>query len=150
VDEFWATRTGRWRSAMRDQAAPSVAERLYALIRADVEHGVLPAGVILPPEERVARELAITAAEVREVYARLVGEGVILRRTHGVAYVPSRDGEPLPDRGAATQIRFEAALLQAVREAAAQGLSSDEATVLFKAALQRMQGTNRDRDQTDD
>lgn len=134
---------------MRDQVAPTVAERLYGLIRADVDNGALPAGVILPPEERVARELAINVAEVRGVYARLVGEGVIQRRTHGVAYVPSRDGEPTPDRGAATQIRFEAALLQAVREAAAQGLSSDEATVLFKAALQRMQDMKRDPGKTD-
>lgn len=134
---------------MRYQAAPTVAERLYALIRADVENGVLPAGVILPPEERVASELAINTAEVRGVYARLVGEGVILRKTHGVAYVPARDGEPMPDRGAATQIRFEAALIQAVREAAAQGLSSEEATVLFKAALQRMQDVKRDPGKTD-
>ncbi len=150
MDEFWATRTGRWRSAMRDQSAPSVAERLYALIRADLENGALPVGVILPAEERVARELAINVAEVRGVYARLVGEGVIERRTHGVAYVPARDGESAPDRGAATQIRFEAALLQAVREAAAQGLSSEEATVLFTAALKRLQNSNLDSESKDD
>lgn len=131
---------------MRNQTAPTVAERLYVVIQADVEQGALPAGVILPPEERVAQQLAIDAAEVRDVYARLVSEGVIARKTHGVAYVPARDGETAPERGAATQIRFEAALLQAVREAAAQGLSDDDATVLFKAALQRRYELSREPD----
>jgi hypothetical protein len=37
--------------------------------------------------------------------------------------------------GDATQIRFDAALLKAVREAAARGLSSAEATGMFKAAV---------------
>ncbi len=41
-------------------------------------------------------------------------------------------------------------MLQAVREAAAQGLSSEEATVLFTAALKRMQDANRDPDKKDD
>jgi DNA-binding FadR family transcriptional regulator len=131
---------------MRNQTAPTVAERLYVVIQADVEQGALPAGVILPPEERVAQQLAIDAAEVRDVYARLVSEGVIARKTHGVAYVPARDGRTAPERGAATQIRFEAALLQAVREAAAQGLSDDDATVLFKAALQRRYELSREPD----
>jgi DNA-binding transcriptional regulator YhcF (GntR family) len=150
VGEFWANRTGRWRAAMRDQSAPTVAERLYFLIRADVDVGSLPAGVILPPEERVAQELAINAAEVRGVYARLVSEGVVRRRAQGAVFVPARDGEPTPDRGATTQIRFEAALLQAVREAAVQGLSSDEATVLFKSVLQRMHDVGQGSEQKDE
>jgi len=144
VEEFWATRTGRWRAAMRDQTAPTFAERLYAVIRADVKKGALPAGAILPPEERVAQELVIEAAEVRDVYARLVAEGVIVRRTHGVAYVPAGGGEPEPDHGEATQIRFEAALLRAGREAAAQGLSSAEATGMFEAAMLRAQSLEQE------
>jgi DNA-binding FadR family transcriptional regulator len=144
MDEFWATRTGRWRAAMRDQTAPTFAERLYAVIRADVKKGSLPAGAILPHEERVAQELAIETADVRDVYARLVAEGVIARRTHGMAYVPASDGEPEPSHGEATQIRFEAALLRAVREAAARGLSSAEATGMFKAAMLRAQSLEQD------
>ena len=45
--------------------------------------------------------------------------------------------------GDATQIRFEAALLKAVREAAARGLSSTEATGMFKAALIRLEAMER-------
>jgi hypothetical protein len=39
MDEYWATRTGRWRRAMRGQTGPSLAERLYQVIRQDVEGG---------------------------------------------------------------------------------------------------------------
>ena len=45
--------------------------------------------------------------------------------------------------GDATQICFEAALLKAVREAAARGLSSAEATGMFKAAAIRLEAMER-------
>ena len=60
MDEYWASRTGRWRRALRAaQQAPSMADRLYDVIHADIEAGALPAGAILPTPERVAQELTI-------------------------------------------------------------------------------------------
>ena len=53
MEEYWGTRTGRWRRAMLNATAPSLAERLYAVIRVDVEKGQLPAGALLPTAGRV-------------------------------------------------------------------------------------------------
>ena len=143
MQDYWATRTGRWRKALREQAAPSLAERLAAVIRADVATGALPPGALLPPAERVAQELMIEVGEVRAAYASLLTTGVIAQRTHGVSYVAARDGEKEANIGDATQLRFEKALMKAVREAAARGLSTTEATGMFKAAMQRLQETER-------
>ena len=44
MEEYWATRTGRWRRAMHGQHGPSLAERLDQVIRKDVDAGQLPAG----------------------------------------------------------------------------------------------------------
>ena len=149
VDEYWATRTGRWRKAMSAQGAASLAERLYTVIKADVTKGTLPAGALLPPVERVARELLIGTGDVHAAYGRLIADGVIAERDTGVPYVPAREGESEARIGDATQIRFEAALLKAVREAAARGLSSSEATGMFKAAMLRMQELGRDENHDD-
>ena len=75
---------------------------------------------------------------MRSACARLVADSVIVQREGGELCVPPREGEPDGKVGDATQIRFEAALLRAVREAAARGLTSAEATVLFKAAMLRI------------
>jgi DNA-binding transcriptional regulator YhcF (GntR family) len=141
MDEYWATRTGRWRKAMQGLAAPSLSERLYQVIRKDVEAKRMPAGALLPTSERVASELAITPAEVQSAYARLLADGLIEDREEGQLCI-ARDGRE-PSIGDATQIRFEAALLKAVREAAARGLSASEATGMFKAALVRLEGMER-------
>jgi DNA-binding transcriptional regulator YhcF (GntR family) len=137
MEEYWATRTGRWRRAMKGLAAPSLAERLYEVIRKDVEEGQLPPGAILPTSERVASELVLEPADVQAAYARLLSEGFIEERDKGRLCIVGQDREA--SVGDATQIRFEAALLKAVREAAARGLSSTEATGMFKAAVQRME-----------
>ena len=137
MDDYWATRTGRWRKAMRTTAGPSVGERLYQVIKADVEAKRLPAGALLPASERVAGELVLEVAEVRVAYARLQSEGLIEERGDGRLCITG-DGDATPV-GDATQIRFEAALLKAVREAAARGLSSADATGMFKAAMSRME-----------
>jgi DNA-binding transcriptional regulator YhcF (GntR family) len=122
---------------MRTTAGPSVGGRLYQVIRADVEAKRLPAGALLPSSERVAGELVLEAAEVRAAYARLQSEGLIEEREDGRLCIKGDGGEtPIGD---ATQIRFEAALLRAVREAAARGLSSADATGMFKAAMSRME-----------
>jgi DNA-binding transcriptional regulator YhcF (GntR family) len=141
MEEYWATRTGRWRRAMRGQEGPSLAERLHQVIRHDVEAGQLPAGALLPTSERVASELAIEPADVQAAYARLLATGLLEERVDGVLCIASQGRET--SVGDATQIRFEASLLKAVREAAARGLSSAEATGMFKAALIRMEGMQR-------
>jgi len=141
MQEYWATRTGRWRRAMHDRAGPSLAERLQQVIRQDVEAGQLPAGALLPTSERVAAELAIEPADVRAAYACLLADGLLDERVDGVLCVASHGRETTV--GDATQIRFEAALLKAVREAAARGLSSAEATGMFKAAVIRLEEMER-------
>lgn len=136
MDDYWATRTGRWRRALRGQHAPSMADRLYDVIHSDIEVGALPAGAILPCTERVANELTIEVAAVEAAYARLLSEGRLEKRDGGALAIATRGGKS--DVGDATQIRFEEALLRAVREAAARGLSTQEATGLFKATMQRV------------
>ena len=149
MDEYWATRTGRWRKAMHAQGAPSLAERLVAVIKSDVAKGVLPAGALLPTADRVARELMIPVADVRTAYACLVADNVVAQRGDDGLCVPARPGDSETTVGDATQIRFEAALLRAVREAAARGLTSSEATGMFKAAMLRMQALERGEDLDD-
>jgi DNA-binding transcriptional regulator YhcF (GntR family) len=138
MEEYWATRTGRWRRAMQGRAGPSFADRLFDVIVADIRAGALPAGAVLPSAERVASELMITADDVRSAYARLLAEEAIAERGDGVLCIPAPDGADA-SVGDATQIRFEAALLKAVREAAARGLSPADATGMFKAAILRLE-----------
>lgn len=144
MDEYWATRTGRWRKAMQGQSAPSFGQRLFAVIRADIAAGALPAGALLPTAERVSQELAIDAEDVRSAYARLLADGLIAERNGGVLFIPGAGANGHDATvGDGTQIRFEAALLKAVREAAARGLSSSEATGIFKAAMLRLNEMER-------
>jgi DNA-binding transcriptional regulator YhcF (GntR family) len=146
MDEYWATRTGRWRKAMQGQIGPPLAERLYEVIRADVRAAALPAGALLPGAERVASELTIPAEEVRTAYSRLLADGLIAERSDGVLFIPAPDGQG-SSVGDATQVRFEAALLKAVREAAARGLSTADATGMFKAAMLNFEGQDRKREE---
>ena len=141
MEDYWATRTGRWRRAMHNAAAPTLSDRLYQVIRADAEAGQMPAGALLPTTGRVAADLAIEDRDVEAAYTRLLSDGFLEVRGDGVLCIASRGHER--DVGDATQIRFEAALLKAVREAAARGLSSSEATGMFKAAAQRMEELER-------
>lgn len=141
MNEYWATRTGRWRQAMQSAAAPTLADRLYQVIRKDVQAGQLPAGALLPATGRVAADLAIEPSDVEAAYARLLAEGCIEERHDGALCISS-DGRDT-NVGDATQVRFEAALLRAVREAAARGLTSTEATGMFKAAALRMEEIER-------
>lgn len=137
MEEYWATRTGRWRKAMQGRAGPTFADRLFEVIVADIRVGALPAGALLPGAERVGCELLIPADDVRSAYARLLASGAIAERGDGVLFIPAPDGQDA-SVGDATQIRFEAALLRAVREAAARGLSVTDATGMFKAAILRL------------
>jgi DNA-binding transcriptional regulator YhcF (GntR family) len=126
---------------MQGAAAPTLADRLYEVIRKDVQAGQLPAGALLPATGRVAADLAIEPTDVEAAYARLLAEGCIEERSDGALCISS-DGRDT-SVGDATQVRFEAALLRAVREAAARGLTSTEATGMFKAAALRMEQIER-------
>ena len=89
----------------------------------------------------MAAELTIEPADVQAAYERLLAAGVLEVRADGNLCIASQGRET--NVGDATQIRFEAALLKAVREAAARGLSSTEATGMFKAAMVRLQEMER-------
>ena len=138
MDEYWATRTGRWRKAMQGRSGPSFSDRLFAVVRGDISAGALPVGAILPRAERVAVELVIAVEEVRSAYARLLAESLIAERNDGEFYIPrSGDSDGAESVGDATQIRFEATLLRAVRAAAARGLNPAEASDRFRAMMER-------------
>ena len=138
MDEYWATRTGRWRKAMQGRSGPTFSDRLYAVVRSDINAGALPVGAILPRAERVAVELVIAVDEVRSAYARLLAGGLIAERDDGVLYIPAPgNSDGSESVGDATQIRFEVTLLKAVRAAAARGLTSAEATDMFRAVMER-------------
>jgi DNA-binding transcriptional regulator YhcF (GntR family) len=149
MEDYWATRTGRWRKAMHGRTGPPFADRLFDVIVADIRAGALPAGALLPNAERVAGELMIPADDVRSAYARLLSEEVIAERSDGVLCIPSPNGQDA-SVGDATQIRFEAALLKAVREAAARGLSPADATGMFKAAILRLEPKAKPPDGSED
>ena len=123
-DDYWATRTGRWRRALRGQEAPSFCDRLYEVIRADIDAGALPAGVRLPSVARVASELAVQKSSVAAVYERMQRECLAEVRSDGEWHVVTRGQEQ--SLGDATQIRFEAALLKSVRDVTARGIAANE------------------------
>jgi DNA-binding transcriptional MocR family regulator len=151
MDEHWRHRLERWQEELGLVAAPSAAERLYGVIRAEVEAGALAPGELLPSAERIAPELAMRITDVRAAYARLAGERLIVDRTHGVPFVPARDAEPIA--GNSTHGGLEAALLQSVKEAAARGLCS-EAAERTRATMLRMRAMKQiaedDEDDDDD
>ena len=147
MDEYWATRTGRWRRAMQGRSGPSFAARLFEVIHSDIGSGALPAGALLPTAERVARELMISATDVHAAYGRLLAEGLIGERSDHELYIPGPADGPEATVGDATQIRFEAALLRAVREAAAHGLSATQATGMSRTAMLRVAARSARRDE---
>jgi DNA-binding transcriptional regulator YhcF (GntR family) len=131
-DDYWATRTGRWRRALRRQEAPSFCDRLYEVIRADIEAGALPAGARLPSVARVASELGVQKCSVAAVYERMQREALAEVRRDGEWHVVGRGDEH--SMGDATQIRLETALLKAVRDVAAKGIAANEPRRVADAA----------------
>jgi DNA-binding transcriptional regulator YhcF (GntR family) len=128
MHDYWTARSGRWRRSMRLVAAPSLAERLYQVIRADVEAGQLPAGALLPAKGRIAAQLTIDPVDVQAAYARLSAEGIVESRAGGELCI-MRNGHETAI-GDSTQMRFEASLIKAVRAAAAYGLGGDDGSGL--------------------
>jgi DNA-binding transcriptional MocR family regulator len=152
MEEHSGTRSGRWRRALREQGTLSLEERLYRVIRSDIESGALPAGALLPSSERIAQELTLQETEVQSALARLLIEGRLAVRDGGQICIASQG--QVVTVGDDTQRRFEASLFKAMREAQARGLSSTEASGMFKAALQRLgeieQEKKRNRDRGED
>jgi len=148
MEEQSGTRTGRWRRALREPSTLSLEERLYRVIRSDIESGTLPAGALLPSSARVAQELTLKETDVQSAFARLLGEGLLTVREGGQLCIASRG--PAASVGDETQRRFEASLLKAMREAQARGLSSSEASGMFKAALLRLSEGERGKEQDKD
>jgi len=139
---------GRWRRALYEQSTLSLEERLYRVIRSDIESGTLPAGALLPSSERVAQDLALEETAVQSALARLLVEGLLAVREGGQLCIASQG--PMKSVGDETQRRFEASLLKAMREAEARGLSSTEASGMFKAALQRLGEIEQDKQRSRD
>ena len=131
-DDYWATRTGRWRRALRSQEAPSFCDRLYEVIRADIEAGALPAGARLPSVERVASELSVQKSSVAAVYERMQRESLAEVRRDNEWHVVTHGDEQLI--GDATQIAMESALLKSVRDVAARGMAANEPRRVADAA----------------
>jgi DNA-binding transcriptional MocR family regulator len=123
-DDYWTNRTGRWRRALRQQVAPSLADRLHDVIYADIDAGALPAGTKLPRAERVAAQLSVPKASVQAAYDRLVVELHAELRDDGELHVKARGEEP--KLGDETLIRLEAALMKSVREVATRGMDAFE------------------------
>jgi DNA-binding FadR family transcriptional regulator len=98
MDDFWSTRTGRWRVALRRLESPTMVDRLYAVVRRDVDQGVLHEGATLPPESRFAKDLGMSTDDVREALEQLERDAVIERGDDG-AYRVSRRDDPEEDGG---------------------------------------------------
>jgi len=132
MDEFWATRTGRWRSRLQRDREGALERRLYRLICSDIEQHLLPPGAIMPTPARVAVELGIEAEAVAAAYRALLLDRFVEERPgKGLCITDrSRTGKGIGD---ATQIRFEKNLLTTARRAAAQGLSARDASGIFRA-----------------
>lgn len=78
--------SGRWRRSMALVATRSPGERLYHVIRADVETGRLPPGSPLPTLEDVAAELAMERVDVQAAYSRLMAEAILEAKDDGVLF----------------------------------------------------------------
>lgn len=91
MDDFWATRTGRWRVALRRLETPTVVDRLYAVMRRDMEQGVLHEGAELPSAARFAEDLGLSTDDVDSALEQLERDALIERRDDGRYMVAARD-----------------------------------------------------------
>lgn len=130
MDEFWATRTGRWRVRLKGDHEGTLGERLYRLVCLDIDERLLPAGAIMPGARRVADELNIDEAAVNEAYRALQRDGLLVDRPGAGLCIASRDSGDRPP-GDETQVRFEKNLLATARRAADHGMSARDASGIF-------------------
>lgn len=145
--DFWASRTGRWRIRLREESQGDTHERLFRVLRDEIQDGRLPPGAIVPPTVRVAEELRIDAAEVSKAFQRLLQEGFLEQRENGRVCVS--DGSGNAAVGDQTQVLFENNLIQAARYATEMGMSTIDATGVFKARMAETKGL-RDADNDED
>lgn len=136
MDEFWATRTGRWRLRLQGNRDGTLEQRLYRLIRDDIDRRLLPAGAIMPSARRVATELDVDESAVSEAYHALQADGLLVDRPGMGLCIASQDpAESSP--GDATQIRFEKNLLATARRAARRGMSAKDVSARLPASPAR-------------
>lgn len=127
MDEFWATRTGRWRLRLKSDRDGTLEQRLYRLISDDIDRRLLPAGAIMPNAHRVAVELDIDEATVAAAYQALCTAGLLVERK-GMGLCIAFQDPAQAGPGDATQIRFEKDLLATARRAARHGMSAKDAS----------------------
>ncbi|MGB5209986.1 MAG: GntR family transcriptional regulator [Gammaproteobacteria bacterium] len=131
--DFWASRTGRWRIRLREESQGEIHERLFRVLSDEISDGRLPPGAIVPPTARVAEELRVDAAEVRKAFGKLLQEGLLEQRENGRICVADSGGSAIV--GDNTQVLFENNLIQAARYATEMGMSTIDATGVFKARI---------------
>lgn len=91
MDDFWASRTGRWRVALRRLETPTMVDRLYTLVRRDIEQGTLPEGAELPGASRFVADLGMSEEDVRSALEQLERDALIERQADGRYVVSARD-----------------------------------------------------------
>ncbi len=143
--DFWASRSGRWRIRMREEADGNIHERLFRVLRDEIEDGRLPPGAIVPPVQRVAEELRIEADEVTKAIEMLVAADLLKHRENGRLCVTDDSGDATV--GDKTQVLFEQNLIKAARYATEMGISTVDATGVFRA---KMAETLKSREQDED
>ena len=131
MKEFWATRSGRWRVRLQQDPEGTLEERLCQLIFLDIGEGLLPAGAIMPSPRKVAAELGIDEATVAAAYQLLEADGFLERRAGKGLCIACPEGDA-HDVGTDTQVRFEDNLLTTARRAVAEGVSTRDASGVFR------------------
>lgn len=134
--DFWTTRSGRWRLRLREESEGELHERLFRVIRDEIEDGRLPVGAIVPVPKRVADELKIEVVYVEQAFQRLLSEGLLEQREGQRLRVADIEGDS--NVGAETQVLFERNLIEAARQATDMGLSTVDATGVFKARIREL------------
>ena len=131
--DFWASRSGRWRIRLREESGGEIHERLFRVLRDEIEDGRLPPGAIVPPIQRIAEELRIEPEQVSGAIQMLLSEGLLQRRENSRLCVADDSGEVTV--GDKTQVLFEQNLIKAARYATEMGMSTVDATGVFRAKL---------------
>jgi DNA-binding GntR family transcriptional regulator len=87
---------------MRKSAQPSAALRLAEVIAAEIHAGVVPAAAVMPTESRLAVDLMMEEADVKEAYSFLLNAGLLVTRRDDRLCVAGAPAAPSPstERGA--------------------------------------------------
>jgi len=98
----WASQNDRWHLLMRKSAQPTAAQRLAEVIGSEIHAGVVPAGAVMPMESRLAVDLMMEEADVKEAYSLLLNVGLLVMRRDDRVCVAGAPTAPSPpaERGA--------------------------------------------------